>query len=328
MWHAETTTSSRAEGDFPLSDYPDRAPAEGYIDPVNEAEGALFRERFVNHRVSDWLLGADFHISVENQAPELGVEYRVDVRALCDFSCTPRPGDAFFGLPAGDDYYEAFDFLGERPGVDLGFPMSTRTSGVARGIVCDTSPYNHYVEDQGDTDPLNDLDGDPCNDYLESWTGGDIDVVSVTGFGHGMVDGALVTNDDDCTGVLRIEWSGANAPTVAFRTTAITVSTGVTGWVDEAPWTYDASFDTSAYMTSDFYLHVSNPPASYAKDGFQNPPGTEYFSTRRGDNFIELVEGPDLIIAPSNSVVVDAALANNAGEPGTPWVASYFCDED
>ena len=275
-----------------------------YIDPNLDFDPPASAWNY--QRATAWLYPVDYHVRVSNESySQDGTAvidaYNLDVRTLCDFSCEPRQGDAFFGIPAGDDWFDAYRGLRGGLDPDVALEQGGRLGGLARGIACDASPYNGYV----DTD-----------DAFVTFPR-DIDVVNATAFGKGYVDGRL-SNNRECTATLRVSWEGDTAPLIAW-------STGIVG-DDQRVWTYDARVSTTNDQDNPFFAH-SSPAAAFSSAGWRDAP-PEAFEFTSAATHVELAATPDLFLGPTQSGVVQVAIANAGGAAGTPWSVEYYCAED
>ncbi len=274
-----------------------------YLDPELDFDPAL--THWAYPRATAWLYDVDYHVRVSNDSynqdgTAVIPEYGVEVKALCDFSCAPRPGDEFFGITEGDDWFDAYRGLRGGLDPDVALEQGGRLGGLARGIICESSAYNGYVDN---------------GQFIEFER--DIDQVNATAFGKGYVNGQLVGNDA-CTATLRVSWEGAQKPWIAWSTTS--------GNISEEVWTYDADVSQVNDASNPFFVH-SSPATAFSSKGWQQPPSV--FGWREEANHVELYATPELFNAPSATTVVQVALANPPGQPdGISWSVRYGCAED
>lgn len=274
-----------------------------YRDPNLDFEPAATRWSY--QRASAWLYPVNYHVRVSNEAYAQDGSatidaYTLDVRALCDFSCQPRPQDAFFGIPAGDDWFDAYRGLRGGFAPDLALEQGGRLGGLARGIACPSSPYNGYIN----------VD-DRFTPYPK-----DIDLINMTAFGKGYVQGRLV-NNRACVATVRVEWSSPHPPLMAW-------SSGLIG-ADERVWTYDERVSKINDADNPFFAHAS-PASAFSSAGWLEdaPPG---FKMTTGPGWAELSATPSLFTGPNQDGVVQLALAHapENGPQGTPWSVEYRC---
>ncbi|MEO1272068.1 MAG: hypothetical protein AAFX99_28565, partial [Myxococcota bacterium] len=308
-----------------------------YLDPIADFEPNM--EMWELNKVSYYLYDTDYHIAVNNAsyASDATIpEYNLDTKALCDFSCAPRPGDEDFGITEGDDWFDAYTGIG-LTGLepDLAFESSGRFGGFVRGIACTDSPYNGFVKNiraieqeegglqEGDRiyipeDRCGQID-DPseCSQtQVYRRYPRDIDAVTAGSFGAGYVNGVLV-DSDACTPVMRVSWED-HKPLIAWMTTH--ASGG-----NELAWTYDPQVSTVNDDQNPFFTHSSPDAAFSAKGWFDTPPST--FEFVEGDRWVEL-RGTDALGAANTVVRVGIAHNPTNGNSGTRWSARYYCLED
>ncbi|MCA9565897.1 MAG: hypothetical protein KC561_20510, partial [Myxococcales bacterium] len=298
--------------------YPDLSPND-YLVPGDLPPASEGHDSFIYHRTTAWLWPADYHVLVRggadvDDAPDIFPEYRLETRVLCEFTCEAQEDGGFFGIPSGDDWFDAYDGITGRAAVASvsGGSSDDRSNGLARGIACPTSPYNGYIDDNSTPS----TDDDQFIYYPK-----DIDVVSASGFGQGYVNGTYVTNNTQCTGVLRVDWEAANPPLIAWRTTHDNLTDSVFPFGG-------ATVSTTNDDDNPFYAHTS-PASAFSAGGWTTVP--DFFDAESGSGYAQLTEDFESFPGGDSAVIyVEVAIAHNPlnGDSGTDWTVRYFCAED